>query len=183
MKNLMNWIGFTMFFGLWLCGLSFDQVRLFNMCDIPIAYDGRNYLQMSYGNYGGPAIHRCRILIPGAVGILRKGAPEDVVEKHRSNLDKSLFFLVNLILGGLMLAIAYRFLLENGISPLIAFTTTLIFGGSRFILQAVSQQMVDMGLYLAVAALVYFLSTDRWRSLSVWMPLEPIRKPLPPAKQ
>ena len=92
------------------------------------------------------------------------------------NSDKTLFYVVNLALGGLMLAVSRRLLMACGASSASALAVTLMLGGCRFILQAAAQPMIDMGLYLAMAALVYFLATRQWVALCFWLPLMALSK-------
>ena len=173
MKTTMQWLGWSVFFGVWLCGMSFDQLRSFNPAERP-AHDGHSYMNMSYGNYSVTPHHKYRVIIPNAVRLLRAGLP--AAAKASPNADKALFFLVNLALGGLMLAVSRRFLLASGASQMSALIITLMLGGCRFILQAAAQPMIDMGLYLALAALAYFLATRQWIALCVWLPLMALSK-------
>jgi len=66
--------------------------------------------------------------------------------------------------------------LASGASQMSALIITLMLGGCRFILQAAAQPMIDMGLYLALAALAYFLATRQWIALCVWLPLMALSK-------
>jgi hypothetical protein len=172
-NNILIWVGQILFFGVWLCGLSFDQLRMFSLDDFP-AHDGHSYVNMSYGNYSVTPHHKYRVIIPGAVRIIRAGLPAGVVASP--NADKALFFIVNLTLGGLMLAVSFRFLLASGIGQMSALVVTLMLGGCRFIQQAAAQPMIDMGFYLALAALAYFLASRQWGSLCLWLPLMALSK-------
>lgn len=172
-NHLLTWCGSILLFGVWLCGLSFDQLRMFNLEDYP-AHDGYSYISMSHGNYNVPPNHRYRVLIPSAVRLLGMGLPTGVASS--SEADKAFFYLVNLSLGALMLSVCLRFLLANGVRFVAALIVTLMLGGSRFILQGVAQPLIDMGLYLALALLVYFISTRQWTALCLWMPLMALSK-------
>lgn len=171
--KVLVWAVEILFFGIWLCGLSFDQLRMFSLDDFP-AHDGHSYVSMSYGNYSVTPHHKYRVIIPNAVRLLRAGLPAGALASP--NADKALFFLVNLTLGGLMLAVSFRFLLASGVGQMSALVVTLMLGGCRFIQQAAAQPMIDMGLYLALAALAYFLATRQWIALCVWLPFMALSK-------
>ncbi|HRT05560.1 MAG TPA: hypothetical protein P5204_07675 [Kiritimatiellia bacterium] len=172
-RNALIWAGEILLFGIWLCGLSFDQLRLFNLDDFP-AHDGHSYMAMSRGNYDVTPHHKYRVVVPGMVRLLRMGLPAPVAAAP--NADKALFYAVNLTLGGLMLAVSRRFLLASGASSVSALVVALVLGGCRFVLQATAQPMIDMGFYLALAALAYFLATKQWVALCLWMPLMALSK-------
>lgn len=173
MKKILRWLGWSLFFAVWLCGLSFDQLREFNLEERPV-HDAHSYVNMAHGNYNVTPHHKYRVVIPNLVRLLRMGLPVSVTATP--NADKTLFYAVNLALGGLMLAVSQRFLVACGASLASALAVTLMFGGSRFILQAAAQPMIDMGLYLAMAALVYFLATRQWVALCFWLPLMALSK-------
>jgi hypothetical protein len=167
-RNVLSWAGLSLFFGLWLCGMSFDHLRLFNLEDYE-ASDGNSYVPMSHGDYNVPPNHRYRVVIPKMVGVLRSFLPAEAAASPKA--DKALFFLVNLSLGGLMLAMAYKYLLAGGASPIAALLATLMLGGCRFVQYSAARPIIDMGLLLSVVALVYFMQTGQWRALCLWMPV------------
>ncbi len=173
MKTTMQWLGWSLFFGVWLCGMSFDQLREFDLAERP-AHDAHSYVNMAHGNYSVTPHHKYRVIIPNVVRALRAGLPAGAAASP--NADKALFFAVNLALGGLMLAVSRRLLLASGASPMSALVVVLLLGGCRFILQAAAQPMIDMGLYLALAALAYFLATGQWGALCLWLPVMALSK-------
>ena len=173
MKRILRWLGWSLFFAVWLCGLSFDQLREFNLEERPV-HDAHSYVNMAHGNYSVTPHHKYRVVIPNLVRLLRMGLPASMTATPNS--DKTLFYVVNLALGGLMLAVSRRLLMACGASSASALAVTLMLGGCRFILQAAAQPMIDMGLYLAMAALVYFLATRQWVALCFWLPLMALSK-------
>jgi hypothetical protein len=167
-RTIWSWAGLSLFFGLWLCGMSFDHLRLFNLADYE-ASDGHSYVPMSHGDYHVPPNHRYRVVIPKMVGVLRSFLPGEAAAAP--NADKALFFLVNLSLGGVLLTMAYKYLLANGVGPLAALLATLMLGACRFVLYSAARPIIDMGFLLSVMALVYFMHTGQWRALCLWMPV------------
>ena len=173
MMRLCNWLALSLVFSLWLMGLSFDSVRMFCLADYP-AHDGHSYTQMAHGNYNVTPHHKYRILIPGVVHGLRILLPQNSLAV--ADMDKYLFYLVNLALGGMMLALVYRTLLNETAERWLALAVTLMLGGGRFIGQSVAQPMIDMGMYLSLAALTYWIATRQWGLLCLGLPFMALSK-------
>lgn len=128
---------------------------------------------MSGGNFDVPPHHKYRVVIPGMVAFLRAGLP---AEADSPKVTKALFYGVNLLLGGIMLALSHRALAAHGFLQVTALLSTLMLGGCRFILQSIAQPMVDMGMYLSLAGMAYLLTTRQWNYLCLWLPLMALSK-------
>ena len=160
--------------------VSYQQHRHFKALDPRGLDDSKIYIKMSRGEKVYSHLHAYRFVIPKIVSFIRPIANNLPYRKNfeEKNLyvDKTIFYIVNLIITTITTYVLFFYLRALGIPIIGSFLGTLIFITSRVTIYTVGATLVDSAQFLSVIIICYAIVKDKVRFLSLLNPLLIISK-------
>jgi hypothetical protein len=151
-----------------LYGVSYQQLRHFDVSDPRGASDSISYIKMSHGDYDVSRVHKYRVVVPLLARGLRSLLGGSILSEDKADVRS--FYAVNFVFVALCAMALFQLMCRLGFGIYLAAFGTLIFLTSRETVMATGTPLVDSFFIFSVAVTALLTLKGKIGFLSIILP-------------